>query len=46
MSIESSVGLFEGTLHVFVNNKEELNILCQKLERLDGVQTVVRLENE
>ncbi|MBK7690514.1 MAG: bifunctional (p)ppGpp synthetase/guanosine-3',5'-bis(diphosphate) 3'-pyrophosphohydrolase [Bacteroidetes bacterium] len=44
MSIDSSDGLFEGTIMVFVNHKEELNALCEKLEALEGINKVVRLD--
>ncbi|MBL7771916.1 MAG: bifunctional (p)ppGpp synthetase/guanosine-3',5'-bis(diphosphate) 3'-pyrophosphohydrolase [Chitinophagaceae bacterium] len=46
MSIESHEGLFEGTIMVFVNNKEELNELCARLERLDGINKVQRLDGK
>ncbi len=46
MSIESKDGIFEGTVTVFVKNKEELDMLCAKLEELQGIQTVTRLEPE
>jgi GTP pyrophosphokinase len=45
MSIDSKDGLFEGTIMVFVNHKEELNELCVRLEKLNGIYKVVRLDN-
>jgi GTP diphosphokinase / guanosine-3',5'-bis(diphosphate) 3'-diphosphatase len=46
MSIDSNDGLFEGTIMVFVNHKEELTTLCQALEKLEGIHQVVRMDNE
>jgi GTP diphosphokinase / guanosine-3',5'-bis(diphosphate) 3'-diphosphatase len=46
MSIESNNGIFEGTVAVFVHNKEELAMLCERLEGLEGIQRVNRLEIE
>lgn len=46
MSIDSHEGLFEGTIMVFVNNKEELNELCARLEKLDGINKVQRLDGK
>jgi guanosine-3',5'-bis(diphosphate) 3'-pyrophosphohydrolase len=44
MSIDSSEGLFEGTIMVFVNHKEELDELCQRLSALEGINKVLRLD--
>jgi GTP diphosphokinase / guanosine-3',5'-bis(diphosphate) 3'-diphosphatase len=44
MSIESKDGIFEGTFTVFVHDKNELNALCDRLEKLSGIQQVSRLE--
>ncbi len=46
MSIDSNDGLFEGTIMVFVNHKEELNELCFRLEKLQGIHKVIRLDME
>lgn len=46
MSIDSHDGLFEGTIMVFVNNKEELNELCKRLAKLQGINKVIRLDAE
>jgi guanosine-3',5'-bis(diphosphate) 3'-pyrophosphohydrolase len=46
MSIESADGLFEGTIMVYVNHKEELDDLCGRLEQLDGINKVVRMDME
>ncbi|MCC7030001.1 MAG: bifunctional (p)ppGpp synthetase/guanosine-3',5'-bis(diphosphate) 3'-pyrophosphohydrolase, partial [Chitinophagaceae bacterium] len=44
MSIDSHDGVFEGTIMVFVNHKEELDALCQRLEELQGINKVIRLD--
>jgi GTP diphosphokinase / guanosine-3',5'-bis(diphosphate) 3'-diphosphatase len=46
MSIESKDGVFEGTVTVFVKSKEELLVMCQSLEALNGINSVIRLEAE
>ncbi|PUZ27522.1 GTP pyrophosphokinase [Chitinophaga costaii] len=46
LSIESKEGLFEGRIQVFVHDKEELDELVVRLHKLDGIQTVDRLEDE
>lgn len=46
LTIESREGLFEGLIKVFVHDKEELDELFERLKRLDGIQTVSRLEDE
>jgi guanosine-3',5'-bis(diphosphate) 3'-pyrophosphohydrolase len=46
MSIDSNDGLFEGTIMVFVNHKEELDDLCNRLESLEGINKVERLDME
>lgn len=44
MSIESKDGVFEGTIMVFVHDREELDQLEDRLEELDGITKVERLE--
>lgn len=44
ISIDSQDGVFDGTIKVFVKDKEELDALCLKLEAIAGVQKVLRLE--
>ncbi len=46
LTIESREGLFEGLIKVFVHDKEELDELFEKLKKLDGIQSVSRLEDE
>ncbi len=45
MSIDSKDGLFEGKIMVFVNHKEELDELSKRLEKLDGINKVTRLDS-
>lgn len=44
MSIESKDGVFEGTLMVFVHDREELDSLCDKLAALESISKVERLD--
>lgn len=44
ISIDSKDGIFEGTIMVFVHDKEELDELCEKLESINGIQKVERIE--
>ena len=44
MSLDSHDGLFEGTIMVFVNHKQELDELCRRLESLQGIHKVIRLD--
>lgn len=44
ISIDSSDGIFEGTIMVYVHDKEEFDLLCQQLGTLEGVMTVQRIE--
>ncbi len=44
LSIDSKDGIFEGTIMVFVHDREELDGLCNKLEQLNGITKVERLE--
>ncbi|TAH12084.1 MAG: bifunctional (p)ppGpp synthetase/guanosine-3',5'-bis(diphosphate) 3'-pyrophosphohydrolase [Sphingobacteriia bacterium] len=46
LSIDSREGLFEGTIKVFVHDKEELELLVERLKSLNGIQTVDRFETE
>jgi len=46
MGIDSADGLFEGTIMVFVNHKEELEELKRRLEKLEGINKVTRLDSE
>jgi guanosine-3',5'-bis(diphosphate) 3'-pyrophosphohydrolase len=46
LTIESREGLFEGTIKVFVHDKEELEELVNALKQLNGIQTVDRFDTE
>ena len=46
LTIESGEGLFEGTIKVFVHDKEELAELVERLKQLNGIQTVTRFDTE
>ncbi len=46
LTIESREGLFEGTIKVFVHDKEELEELVLRLKSLNGIQTVDRFDTE
>ena len=46
LTIESGEGLFEGTVKVFVHDKEELHELVEQLKKLNGIQTVDRFDTE
>ncbi|MCB0698221.1 MAG: bifunctional (p)ppGpp synthetase/guanosine-3',5'-bis(diphosphate) 3'-pyrophosphohydrolase [Chitinophagales bacterium] len=44
ISIDSHDGVFDGTIMVYVRDKAELDKLCAKLEALDGINKVIRLQ--
>ncbi len=44
LTIESHDGMFEGTIKVYVHDKEELDKLVNRLKELDGIETVDRFE--
>jgi len=46
ITIESKEGLFEGTIKLFVHDKEELDELVQKLKSLQGIHSVDRFDTE
>ncbi|MGH2642491.1 MAG: RelA/SpoT family protein [Chitinophagaceae bacterium] len=46
LTIESQEGIFEGTIKVFIHDKEELDELVQRLNGLAGIQSITRMENE
>ncbi len=45
LSIDSKDGIFEGTIMVYVHDREELNKFCNRLGALDGVQKIERVES-
>ncbi len=44
LSIDSTDGLFEGKIKIFVHDKDELTELIQRLKALQGIQSVERIE--
>jgi guanosine-3',5'-bis(diphosphate) 3'-pyrophosphohydrolase len=46
ITIESKEGLFEGTIKLFVHDKEELDELVMRLKSLKGIESVDRFEME
>jgi guanosine-3',5'-bis(diphosphate) 3'-pyrophosphohydrolase len=46
ITIESTEGLFEGTIKLFVHDKEELDELVRRLKVLNGIHSVERFETE
>ncbi len=44
-SMDKEAGMFEGTLHLFVKDKESLETLAKKLMKVKGILTVKRIEN-
>lgn len=44
ISIDSHDGIFDGTIMVYVHDREELDALCQQLAALEGISSVERLE--
>ncbi|MEO8116247.1 MAG: bifunctional (p)ppGpp synthetase/guanosine-3',5'-bis(diphosphate) 3'-pyrophosphohydrolase [Bacteroidota bacterium] len=46
LTIESMEGLFEGTIKIFVHDKEELDDLVEQLKKLNGIQSVKRFDTD
>ena len=44
ISIDTQDGIFEGTIMVYVHDREEFDHLCNQLSSLDGIITVDRIE--
>ncbi len=44
LSIDSKDGVFEGTIMVYVHDRDELDELCERLEELGGINKVERLD--
>ena len=45
LSIDSKDGIFEGTIMVYVHDREELNNFCNKLGALEGISKIERIEH-
>jgi GTP pyrophosphokinase len=46
LTIESKDGMFEGTIKVFVHDKDELEELVDRIQSLNGIQKVTRFDTE
>jgi GTP pyrophosphokinase len=46
ITIESKEGVFEGTIRLFVHDKEELEELVERLKSLKGIESVDRFDTE
>ena len=46
LTIESKEGLFQGTIKVYVHDKDELELLVDKIKSLNGIQRVDRFDTE
>jgi len=46
ITIESKEGVFEGSIRLFVHDKDELDELVRRLKALNGIQSVERFETE
>ena len=46
LTIETREGIFEGTIKIFVHDKDELEELVNRLKYLEGIQRVDRLDTE
>jgi len=46
LSIEAHEGVFEGSIKVFVHDKEQLDLLVDELKKLNGVEKVERFDTE
>ncbi len=46
LTIESGEGVFEGSIKIFVHDKEELDELADRLKQLNGIHEVQRLDLE
>ncbi len=44
MSIDSTDGVFKGTIMVYVHDREELDVLSHRLQELEGIMKVERIE--
>ena len=45
MKFESSEGLFEGTIMLYIHNVEHLQKLIEKLKTIDGIKQVERINS-
>jgi guanosine-3',5'-bis(diphosphate) 3'-pyrophosphohydrolase len=45
LSLDSRDGIFEGTIMIFVHDREELNNFCNRLGALEGIHKIERIDN-
>ena len=45
LNIESSDGIFEGRIQLFVHDVDDVNTICENLKKLDHIKKVTRIEN-
>lgn len=45
LSIDSKDGIFEGNIMVYVHDREELNVFCNRLGALEGISKIERIDN-
>lgn len=45
ISIDSKDGIFDGTIMIYVHDREELNKFCNKLGALEGITKIERIES-
>ncbi len=45
ISLESKDGVFNGTIMVYVRDREELNLFCARLGALEGINKIERLDS-
>jgi len=46
LTVEAKEGIFHGNIKVFVHDKEELDMLVDRLKKLSGIQSVERYDTE
>ena len=46
LTVEAREGLFEGSIKVYVHDKEELEELVKRLKQLNGIHSVDRFDTE
>jgi GTP pyrophosphokinase len=46
ITVEAKEGIFEGNIRLFVHDKDELDLLLNRLRSLSGIQTVQRYDPE
>jgi guanosine-3',5'-bis(diphosphate) 3'-pyrophosphohydrolase len=45
LSLDSRDGIFEGTIMIYVHDREELNNFCNRLGALEGIHKIERIDN-